>query len=149
MSRRFGEPRSLKADTVSDARQCQHASAQLKGKGEQAMGNRYERSRMSRSFTHKGIQYHPGVLLVLASQLLCLSAFAFASDSVGHDKWLSVPIAFSLLFGLILSLGFFGTWSQFRDDIDLWTFLNTNPVESAVAIAAAGEALAILMGPPA
>jgi hypothetical protein len=111
------------------------------------MGNRYERSRMSRSFTYKGIQYHPGMILVLASQLLCLSVFAFAGDSVSHDKWLSVPIAFSVLFGLILTLGFFGTWSQFRDDIDLWTFLNTNPVESAVAIATAGEALAILMGP--
>jgi hypothetical protein len=102
---------------------------------------------MSRSFTRNGIQYHPGVLAVLASQLLCLSAFAFGADGIVHDKWLSLPIAFSLLFGLILSLGFFGTWSEFRDDIDLWTFLNTNPVESAVAIAAAGEALAILMQP--
>jgi hypothetical protein len=111
------------------------------------MGNRYERSRMSRSFTHKGIQYHPGVLAVLASQLLCLSAFAFGADGVAHDRWLSLPIAFSLLFGLILSLGFFGTWSQFRDDIDLSTFFNTNPVESAVAIATVGEALAILMQP--
>jgi hypothetical protein len=102
---------------------------------------------MSRSFTYKGIQYHPGVILVLASQLLCLCVFAFAAEPVSHDKWLSVPIAFSVLFGPILSLGFFGTWSRFRDDIDLWTFLNTNPVESAVAIATAGEALSILMGP--
>jgi hypothetical protein len=111
------------------------------------MGNRYERSRMSRSFTHNGIQYHPGVLAVLASQLLCLSAFAFGAEGVAGDKWLSLPIAFSVLFGLILSAGFCGTWSQFRDDIDLWTFLNTNPVESAVAIATVGEALAILMQP--
>ncbi|HEV7835783.1 MAG TPA: hypothetical protein VGP09_20740 [Caballeronia sp.] len=111
------------------------------------MGNRYERSRMSRSFTYKGVQYHPGLLVVLAVQLLCLSAFAFSPASVDHNKWLSAAIAFSLLFGLILSLGFFGTWNQFRDDIGLWTFLNTNPVESAVAIAAAGEALAILAKP--
>jgi hypothetical protein len=111
------------------------------------MGNRYERSRMSRSFTYKGVQYHPGTLVVLAVQLLCLYAFAFSPDSVDHNKWLSAAIAFSLLFGLILSLGFFGTWNQFRDDIGLWTFLNTNPVESAVAIAAAGEVLAILLIP--
>jgi len=79
--------------------------------------------------------------------LLCLSAFAFSPESLDHNKWLSAAIAFSLLFGLILSLGFFGTWNQFRDDIGLWTFLNTNPVESAVAIAAAGEAIAILAKP--
>ena len=109
------------------------------------MGNRYERSRMSRSFTHKGVQYHPGILVVLAVQLLCLSAFAFSPDSLNHNKWLSAGIAFSLLFGLILSLGFFGTWNQFRDDVGLWTFLNTNPVDSAVAIATAGEVLAILL----
>ena len=111
------------------------------------MGNRYERSRMSRSFTYKGVQYHPGVLVVLAAQLLCLSALAFSPGSLDHNKWLSAAIAFSLLFGLILSLGFFGTWNQFRDDIGLWTFLNTNPVESAVAIATAGEVLAILLIP--
>jgi hypothetical protein len=111
------------------------------------VGNRYERSRMSRSFTYKGVQYHPGLLVVLAVQLLCLSAFAFSPGSLDHNKWLSAAIAFSLLFGLILSLGFFGTWNQFRDDIGLWTFLNTNPVESAVAIAAAGEAIAILVKP--
>ncbi len=109
------------------------------------MGNRYERSRMSRSFTYKGIQYHPGVLAVLATQLLCLCVFAFAPESFNHNKWLSAAIAFSLLFGLLLSLGFFGTWNQFRDDVGLWKFLNVNPVESAVAIATAGEALAILL----
>jgi hypothetical protein len=111
------------------------------------MGNRYERSRMSRSFTYKGVQYHPGLLVVLAVQLLCLSAFAFSPGSLDHNKWLSAAIAFSLLFGLILSLGFLGTWNQFRDDVSLWAFLNTNPVESAVAIAAAGEAIAILAKP--
>jgi hypothetical protein len=111
------------------------------------VGNRYERSRMSRSFTYKGVQYHPGLLVVLAVQLLCLSAFAFSPGSLDHNKWLSAAIAFSLLFGLILSLGFLGTWNQFRDDIGLWTFLNTNPVEAAVAIAAAGEAIAILAKP--
>jgi hypothetical protein len=115
--------------------------------GGRAMGNRYERSRMSRSYTYNGVQYHPGSLVVLGVQLLCLSAFAFSPDSLDHNKWLSAAIAFSLLFGLILSLGFFGTWNQFRDDIGLWTFLNTNPVESAVAIAAAGEVLAILLIP--
>src|SRR5271156_5571926 len=87
--------------------------------GGRTMGNRYERSRMSRSFTHKGIQYHPGVLAVLATQLLCLCVFAFAPDSFNHNKWLSAAIAFSLLFGLLLSLGFFGTWTQFRDDVGL------------------------------
>ena len=111
------------------------------------MGNRYERSRMSRSFTYKGVQYHPGMLVVLATQLLCLSAFAFSPGSLNHSKLLSAAIAFSLLFGMILSLGFFGTWNQFRDDVSLWTFLNTNPVESAVAIATAGEALAIWLIP--
>ncbi len=111
------------------------------------MGNRYERSRMSRSFTYKGIQYHPGVLVVLAVQLLCLSAFAFVPDGLNHNKWLPAAIAFSMLFGLILSLGFVGTWNQFRDDVGLWTFLNTNPVESGVAIATVGEALAILLQP--
>jgi hypothetical protein len=115
--------------------------------GERAMGNRYERSRLSRSFTHKGIQYHPGLLAVLAVQVLCLSAFAFAPGTLDHNKWLSAAIAFSLLFGLILTLGFFGTWNDFKDDVGLWTFLNTNPVESAVAIATAGEVLAILMQP--
>jgi len=109
------------------------------------MGNRYDRSRLSRSFTHKGIQYHPGELAVLAMQVLCLCVFAFAPDSFNHSKLLSAAIAFSLLFGLLLSLGFFGTWRQFRDEVGLWTFLNTNPVESAVAIATAGEALAILL----
>jgi hypothetical protein len=112
------------------------------------MGNRYERSRLSRSFTYKGIQYHPGMLFVLAAQIVCLAAFSFAANHLDNDKWLSVTLGFSLLFGLILSLGFFGTWSQFRDDIDLWTFLNTNPVESAVAIATAGEVIAILMMGP-
>ena len=111
------------------------------------MGNRYERSRMSRSFTYKGVQYHPGILLVLAAQLLCLSAFAFSPAILDHNKWLSAAIAFSLLFGLILSLGFAGTWNQFSDDVSLWTFFNTNPVESAVAIATAGEVLAILLIP--
>lgn len=111
------------------------------------MGNRYERSRMSRSYTYKGVQYHPGLLVVLAVQLLCLSAFAFSPDNLDHNKWLSAAIAFSLLFGLILSLGFVGTWNQFRDDVGLWTFLNTNPVESAVAIAAAGEVVTILLIP--
>lgn len=111
------------------------------------MGNRYERSRMSRSFTYKGVQYHPGILVVLATQVLCLSAFAFSPASLNHNQWLSAAIAFSLLFGLILSLGFFGTWNQFRDDVSLWTFLNTNSVESAVAIATAGEALAIWLIP--
>jgi hypothetical protein len=111
------------------------------------MGNRYERSRMSRSFTYKGVQYHPCVLVVLAVQLLCLSAFAFSPESLNHDKWLSAAIAFSLFFGLILTLGFFGTWNQFRDDIGLSTFFNTNPVESAVAIATVGEVLAILLQP--
>ena len=111
------------------------------------MGNRYERSRMSRSYTYNGVQYHPGLLVVLGVQLLCLSAFAFSPDSLDHNKWLSAAIAFSLLFGLILSLGFFGTWNQFRDDIGLSTFFNTNPVESAVAIATAGEVLAILLIP--
>jgi hypothetical protein len=39
-----------------------------------------------------------------------------------------MAIAFSLLFGLILRLGFFGgTWNQFKDDVGLWAFLNTNP----------------------
>jgi hypothetical protein len=75
------------------------------------MGNRYERSRLSRSFTYKGIQYHPGMLIVLAAQVVCLSAFSFAANLLTHDKWLSVMLGFSLLFGLILSLGFFGTWS--------------------------------------
>jgi hypothetical protein len=111
------------------------------------MGNRYERSRMSRSYTYNDVQYHPGSLVVLGVQLLCLSAFAFSPDSLDHSKWLSAAIAFSLLFGLILSLGFFGTWNQFRDDVGLWTFLNTNPVESAVAIAAAGEVVTILLIP--
>ncbi|MFT4506592.1 hypothetical protein [Caballeronia sp. 15711] len=111
------------------------------------MGNRYERFRMSRPFTYRGVQYHPGLLVVLAAQLLCLSAFAFSPHSLDHNKWLSAAIAFSLLFGLILSLGFFGTWNQFRDDVGFWTFLNTNPVESAVAIAAAGEVVTILLIP--
>jgi hypothetical protein len=112
------------------------------------MGNRYDRSRLSRSFTYKGIQYHPGMLLVLAAQIVCLAAFSFAAHLLDNDKWLSLTLGFSLLFGLILSLGFFGTWSRFRDDIDLWTFLNTNPVESAIAIATAGEVIAILMMNP-
>jgi hypothetical protein len=115
--------------------------------GGPAMGNRYERSRMARPFSYKGVQYHPGLLVVLAVQLLCLSGFAFSPDSLDHNKWLSGAIAFSLLFGLILSLGFLGTWNQFRDDVSLWAFLNTNPVESAVAIAATGEVLAILAKP--
>jgi hypothetical protein len=113
------------------------------------MGNRYERSRLERSFTYKGIQYHPGMLAVLAAQLVCLAAFSFAAHLLNDDKWMSVTLVFSLLFGLILSLGFFGTWNRFRDDIDLWTFLHTNPVESAVAIATAGEVIAILMIAPA
>ncbi|HEV3422817.1 MAG TPA: hypothetical protein VG105_03340 [Paraburkholderia sp.] len=112
------------------------------------MGNRYERSRLSRSFTYKGIQYHPGMLIVLAAQVVCLATFSFAADLLNNDKWLSVTLGFSLLFGLILSLGFFGTWSQFRDDIDLRTFFNTNPVESAIAVATAGEVIAILMMGP-
>jgi hypothetical protein len=112
------------------------------------MGNRYERSRLQRSFTYKGIQYHPGMLVVLASQIVCLAAFSFAANLLSSDKLLSVTLGFSLLFGLILSLGFFGTWSQFRDDIDLRTFINTNPVEAAIAIATAGEVVAILAMSP-
>jgi hypothetical protein len=123
----------------------QRAKPGPKGK---TMGNRYERSRLSRSFTYKGIQYHPGMLLVLAAQIVCLAAFSFAPHLLDNEKWLSLTLGFSLLFGLILSLGFFGTWSRFRDDIDLWTFLNTNPVESAIAIATAGEVIAILMMSP-
>jgi len=58
------------------------------------MGNRYERSRMSRSFTYKGIQYHPGVLAALAMQLLCLCVFAFALDSFNHNlcRWRHMPL---------------------------------------------------------
>ncbi len=44
------------------------------------MGNRYDRSRLSRSFTYKGIQYHPGMLIVLAAQVVCLAAFSFAAN---------------------------------------------------------------------
>lgn len=112
------------------------------------MGNRYERSRLQRSFTYKGIQYHPGMLIVLASQVVCLATFTLSANLLNNDKLLSVLLGFSLLFGLILSLGFFGTWSQFRDDIDLWTFINTNPVESAIAIATAGEVVSILAMAP-
>jgi hypothetical protein len=112
------------------------------------MSNRYERSRLSRPFTYKGIQYHPAMLAVLAAQCVCLAVFSFAGTLLDNDKWLAAMLGFSLLFGLILTLGFFGTWSQFRDDIDLRTFFDTNPVELAIAVATAGEVIAILMIAP-
>ena len=89
------------------------------------------------------------MLLVLAAQVVCLAAFSFAANLLSHDKWMSLharlqpAVRADSVAGLFLAHGV-----ESRDDIDLWTFFNTNPVESAVAIATAGEVIAILMMGP-
>ena len=96
---------------------------------------------------HKSNQCHPGVLVVLCCQLVCLGTFAYAADSIGHSKWLGGILGFSLLFGLILSVGLFGAWTKVKDEVDLRTFLGTNPLYSAVAVATIGEMVTILLVP--
>jgi hypothetical protein len=92
-------------------------------------------------------QYHPGVLAVLSSQLVCLAAFAWETNGLTHNKWVQVLLGFSLLAGLILSLGFFGTWLKFKDDVKLHVFLSANPIYSAIAVATLGEVATILLVP--
>ncbi|KAA1001758.1 hypothetical protein FVF58_38795 [Paraburkholderia panacisoli] len=92
-------------------------------------------------------QYHPGVLAVLFSELICLAAFAWETNAPIHNKWVEVLLGFSLLSGLILSLGFFGTWLKFKDEVKLNSFLSANPIYSAIAIATLGEVATILLVP--
>jgi hypothetical protein len=93
-------------------------------------------------------QFHPGVVIVLCCQLVCLGSFACAADSIGHSKWLGGILGFSFLFGLILSVGFFGDWAKVKDEVDLLTFLGSNPLYLTVAIATIGEMMTILLVPP-
>lgn len=71
--------------------------------------------------------------------------FAFAEDLVRQSKWVSALFGFSFLFGLILSLGFYGMWRERRDELSLFSFLQTDPIYLAVAIATAGQAASILL----
>lgn len=88
-----------------------------------------------------------GALLVLICQVLFLAAFGFGWETVERNRWMQAILAFSMLFGLILSLGFYGMWRKSKDDVDLGTFLRTNPIYLAVAIATVGEIATILLVP--
>ena len=74
--------------------------------------------------------------------------FAFAEDLVRHSKWVGALFGFSFLFGLILSLGFYGMWRERSDELSLLRFLQANTAYLAVAIATAGEAASILLVKP-
>ncbi|MPW08825.1 hypothetical protein GCT19_24735 [Paraburkholderia sp. CNPSo 3155] len=71
--------------------------------------------------------------------------FAFAEHLVRHNKWIAAGFGFDLLFGLILSVGFVGTWRARSIDSDFLGLLLANPVELAVVIATAGQLVAILL----
>jgi hypothetical protein len=88
-----------------------------------------------------------GALVVLFFQIIFLAAFAVSSDIVEHNRWFQIILSFSMLFGLILSLGFYGMWRNRKDEVDLGTFLRTHPIYLAVAIATAGEIATIILIP--
>lgn len=71
--------------------------------------------------------------------------FAFAEDLIWQSKWVGALFGFSFLFGLILSLGFYGMWRQRSDELSLLRFLQVHPLYLAVVIATAGEAASILL----
>ncbi|MGF6654009.1 hypothetical protein OKW34_004598 [Paraburkholderia youngii] len=93
----------------------------------------------------KDNQQHIAVLVVLISQIAFLAMFAFAEHVVRHNKWIAAGFGFDLLFGLILSVGFVGTWRARAIDSDFFGLLLANPVELAVVIATAGQLVAILL----
>ncbi|MBB5414145.1 membrane protein YdbS with pleckstrin-like domain [Paraburkholderia atlantica] len=93
----------------------------------------------------KDNQQHIAVLVVLISQIAFLTMFAFAEHLVRHNKWIAAGFGFDLLFGLILSVGFVGTWRARSIDSDFLGLLLANPVELAVVIATAGQLVAILL----
>jgi hypothetical protein len=93
----------------------------------------------------KNDQQQFAVLVVLIFQIAFLTAFALAEHVVRHNRWVSAGFGFSFLFGLILSVGFFGMWRSRVADSDFLGFLLANPVHLAVVIATAGQLLAILL----
>ncbi len=91
---------------------------------------------------------HGFVSVVLSCQIACLTMFAFAEDLVRQNKWVGALFGFSFLFGLVLSLGFYGMWRERSDELSLFRFLQANPVFLAVAIATAGQTASILLLKP-
>jgi hypothetical protein len=61
------------------------------------------------------------------------------------SKGFGVVLGFSFLFGLIRSLGLYGTWREFRGEVSPQTLFNTNVVDFALAIGTAGEWATILV----
>ncbi|MBN3793226.1 hypothetical protein [Burkholderia sp. Ac-20353] len=92
----------------------------------------------------KNDQRHPAVLVVLASQIACLTIFAFAEEFVEKSKWMGAWFGLSFLFGLILTRGHIGMWRNCSDERSLVAFLMENPTYLAVAIATLGQLVAIL-----
>lgn len=92
----------------------------------------------------KNDHQHLAVLVVLVSQAAFLATLAFAEHVVRHSKWVGAGFGFSLLFGLIFSVGFLGMWRACVDDKDFFDFLRANPFHLAVVIATAGQLAAVL-----
>jgi len=92
--------------------------------------------------------HHGFVLFVLLCQIACLTMVAFAEHVVRHSKWVGVVFGFSFLFGLILSLGAFGTWRNRSDESSLLDFFQANPAYLAIALATAGEMASMLLLKP-
>ena len=89
-------------------------------------------------------QRHPAVLVVLASQIACLTMFAFAEEFVERSKWMGAWFGFSFLFGLVLTRGYIGMWRNQNDEAGVVRFFLKNPTYLAVAIATLGQLVAIL-----
>jgi hypothetical protein len=88
---------------------------------------------------------HGFVSVVLLCQIACLTMFAFAEDLIRQSKWVGAFLGFTFVFGLILSLGFYGMLRERSDELSLFRFLQAEPVYLAVAIATAGQAASILL----
>jgi hypothetical protein len=93
----------------------------------------------------KNNQQHLAELVVLIAQIVFLAVFALAEHVVRHNRWVAAGFGFSFLFGLILSVGFFGMSRARAADSTFFGFLLANPVDLAVVIATAGQLAAILL----